>query len=278
MPVIPLVLVNGCEGIGTGWSSFVPNYDPRLIIENIRRLIKGEETIKMSPHYYGFTGNIEQDSTKTKCYHVSGKAERIDDTSIFISELPIKKWTQDYKVFLESMITGEKKGPEIKDFKENHTDSTVSFTIEATKEKIDEFEEEKNGGLMGKLKLSTTINCSNMNLFDNDGRITKFSSPESIIKIFYVKRLQFYVLRKANLLKKMRREQLILSNKARFIEEVCNEELIVSNRKRADILSNLKEAYYDLFPQEKKDKIRYDETNEEDNDSEIIANVLLCLP
>merc|ERR1711957_388386 len=121
---------------------------------------------------------------------------------------------------------------------------------------------------MGKLKLSTTINCWNMNLFDNDGRITKFSSPESIIKIFYVKRLQFYVLRKANLLKKMRREQLILSNKARFIEEVCNEELIVSNRKRADILSNLKEADYDLFPKEKKDKIRSDETNEEDGDSE----------
>ena len=145
----------------------------------------------MSPHYYGFTGNIEQDSTKTKCYHMSCKAERIDDTSIFISELPIKKWTQDYKVFLESMI-GEKKGPEIKDFKENHTDSTVSFTIEATKEKIDEFEEEKNGGLMGKLKLNTTINCSNMNLFDNDGIITKFSSLESIIKILKT-RYQWFV-------------------------------------------------------------------------------------
>ena len=75
-------------------------------------------------------------------------------------------------------------------------------------------------------------------------------------------KLQFYVFRKANLLKQMRREQVILSNKARFFEEGCNEELIVSNRKRADILSNLKEADYDIFPKEKKDKIRYDETNE----------------
>ena len=32
MPIIPMVLVNGAEGIGTGWSSKVPNYDPREII------------------------------------------------------------------------------------------------------------------------------------------------------------------------------------------------------------------------------------------------------
>lgn len=32
LPIIPMVLVNGAEGIGTGWSSKVPNYDPREII------------------------------------------------------------------------------------------------------------------------------------------------------------------------------------------------------------------------------------------------------
>lgn len=32
VPILPLVLVNGAEGIGTGWSTFVPNYDPREII------------------------------------------------------------------------------------------------------------------------------------------------------------------------------------------------------------------------------------------------------
>merc|ERR1712161_148830 len=252
-----------------------PNHDPRLIIQNLRNLIKGEETIKMSPHYYGFTGNIEQDSPKTKCYHVSGKAERIDDTSIFISELPIKKWTQDYKVFLESMITGEKKGPEIKDFKENHTDSTVSFTISATKEKIDEFEKEKVEGLMGKFKLCSTISTSNMHLFNQDGRIEKFDSPEAIMMNFYSKRLELYVLRKANLLKILRREQKMLSNRARFIEAVCTGDLIVSNRKRTDILSDLKDAGYDLFPKEK-DKTKADERNEEDesdslNDTDSIA-------
>ena len=41
IPVIPMVLVNGAEGIGTGWSTNVPNYNPRDIIVQIRRKIKG---------------------------------------------------------------------------------------------------------------------------------------------------------------------------------------------------------------------------------------------
>lgn len=37
--------VNGSEGIGTGWSSSVPNYNPLDIIENIRRKIRGEVSL-----------------------------------------------------------------------------------------------------------------------------------------------------------------------------------------------------------------------------------------
>ena len=42
-PVIPLVLVNGCEGIGTGYSTFVPNHDPREIVANLKRMMLGEQ-------------------------------------------------------------------------------------------------------------------------------------------------------------------------------------------------------------------------------------------
>ena len=34
-PVIPTVLVNGCEGVGTGFSTTVPSYNPREIVANI---------------------------------------------------------------------------------------------------------------------------------------------------------------------------------------------------------------------------------------------------
>lgn len=58
MPVIPMALVNGSDGIGTGWSTSIPNYDPRDIIDNIRRMIAGEPLVQMCPRYYGFTGDV----------------------------------------------------------------------------------------------------------------------------------------------------------------------------------------------------------------------------
>jgi len=268
VPVIPMVLVNGAVGIGTGWSSSVPNYDPRDIIANIRNLIAGEELVKMVPSYYGFTGDIiPATGQKAGSFTVRGKIERTSDTTLLITELPLKKWTQDYKVFLESMMVEDKsKQADIKDFQENHTDTTVSFTVNATKEKIDEFEKDKNG-LHGKFKLTGSISTSNMTLFDRAGRIVQYETPEHILSTFYAIRLEFYERRKQLLLKKLIREQNMLSNKARFVEEVCSGVLVVSNRKRADILADLKERGYDVLEKEDEEQSADDEESDVEDDT-----------
>lgn len=43
IPVIPMVLVNGADGIGTGWMTKIPNYNPREIIENLQRMMEGAD-------------------------------------------------------------------------------------------------------------------------------------------------------------------------------------------------------------------------------------------
>lgn len=120
IPVIPMILVNGCEGIGTGWSTYIPNYNPNDIIKNIRLKLSGQEMEEMKPWYKGFRGIIEEKTKST--YTVHGRIEQINDTTVRITELPIKKWTQDYKQFLESLLAGsndkeKSKTPKIKDFK-----------------------------------------------------------------------------------------------------------------------------------------------------------------
>ena len=40
-PIIPMALVNGSNGIGTGWSTKVPNHDPRELAKNVLRMING---------------------------------------------------------------------------------------------------------------------------------------------------------------------------------------------------------------------------------------------
>merc|ERR1719159_652531 len=101
VPVIPTVLVNGADGIGTGWSSSVPNYNPRDIVANLQRLLKGEKVEEMHPWYAGFTGTVQH---TPKGYEIGGKIAKTGPKTIEISELPIKVWTQDYKSFLQEML------------------------------------------------------------------------------------------------------------------------------------------------------------------------------
>lgn len=104
VPIIPMVLVNGSEGIGTGWSSYVPNYNPLDIIANTRHLLNDEPMEAMHPWYKGFIGSIVKNAMKeTGSYIVSGNIEEVDETTLKITELPIRKWTQDYKEYLDSV-------------------------------------------------------------------------------------------------------------------------------------------------------------------------------
>ena len=94
-PIIPTVLLNGSEGIVTGWSTKIPNYDPREIIENIKKLIKGEKPSDMIPKYKNFRGTIEcKDDNQVL---TSGKVAIIGENLVEISELPIGVWTQQNK-------------------------------------------------------------------------------------------------------------------------------------------------------------------------------------
>lgn len=268
VPVIPMVLVNGSDGIGTGWSSKIPNYDPRQIISNIRKLINGEPLEKMHPFYSGFKGKII--SCDANKYFVQGIIERVDDTTLVISELPVRTWTQDYKNFIEKLSIPDKNGViEVKDFTENHTDTTVNFCITADKNKIDKWEASK-GGLKEKFKLSNSTTTSNMHLFDKDTKIVKYHSPETILESFFETRMEFYVKRKEFLVKKLQEEQSMFSNKARFVEEICSGDLVVSNRKKVDLLNDLKSRGYDVF--DRKAIKNTDDDTEEDDDDTMASN------
>ncbi|CAM9110129.1 unnamed protein product, partial [Choristocarpus tenellus] len=273
VPVLPLILVNGCDGIGTGWSSQVPNYCPRDVIENLRRKIKGQPMVEMQPWYEGFVGEIEVKQGKKGSeggYCSKGIIKRTGDDKVEILELPIRKWTQDYKQFLESLLPGAEEGKAkgggkktggdkakektslpckyIKDFKENHTDTSVHFTVTMSPADIDELEAEAGGGgLMKFFKLESSVTTSNMVLFDNSGLLVKYDSPQHIMESFYGLRMDFYDRRKRNLLAKMQREWSKLDNKVRFILAVVEERLIVSNRKKAELLLELQREGYDIF-------------------------------
>jgi DNA topoisomerase-2 len=283
VPVLPMVLVNGNEGIGTGWSSSVPNYNPADIIDNLERMIKGEPIEPMHPWFRGFTGSITWDTSKSN-YRVKGVWNRIDDETLEITELPVQVWTEKYKKFLESSLEGaeapakkKKKDDDddddakvpaqpslIESYKEYHTTTKVHFVIKCAKlAKMSDDEVEK------KFKLTTTIAVSNMHLFDPQGRIKKYNKPEEILEEFYHVRLAHYQKRKDHQVAQLERDWKMLENKVRFLLAVIAKEIVVSNRKKVDLLAELVAKKFDAFPkQTKKVKTAADDDDEEAENAE----------
>ena len=247
-PVLPLVLVNGADGIGTGWSTFIPNYSPKDVMANVRNFLRGEPMEPMTPWFKNFTGSIERTVSKGdkgEAFQISGCVEEEDECTFKISELPVRKWTQDYKEFLEGMIKPEKGEQLVTDYKEHHTDTTVSFTVKMTESGC---RKAHSVGLNKFFKMTTSCTTSNMHLFNARGQITRYDTPQQIIREFCSERMGVYERRKAHILANEEAEMLRLSNKVRFILAVVGGKLVVSNRKKAAIVDDLSRQGFDMLP------------------------------
>lgn len=247
IPIIPMILVNGGEGIGTGFSTKIPPHNPLDIIDNLIELIDGNKIKKMKPWFRKFTGSIVKDDSKKYSSHGVYKVK--NDTTVEITELPIGKSINDYTKFIESLLLEEEKDNKkkkkeqiLKSYLKNHTEERVHFTLifnKSTLSKILECE-----GLFEKIfKLVDTKNTgmTNMHLHDRHGNMKKYKSSKEIIKEFYEIRLEYYVKRKAYLLKKLKHELDILKERVRFIEHVIDEKVIVFNRSDENIYEQLEE-------------------------------------
>jgi len=118
-----MALVNGAEGIGTGWSTFIPCHNPRDVVANIKRLMKNEPLNVMKPWYKGYFGNISSETDGR--YTVTGVYTILSEDELEIKELPIGKWTRDYKTFLEELAQKDI----IDDIREYHQENRVHFVL-----------------------------------------------------------------------------------------------------------------------------------------------------
>lgn len=238
VPIIPMVLVNGCEGIGTGYSTYVPKFNPLDIIENLKRKLKNEKNINMIPWYNKFKGTIVK--SEKNVYLSKGVYVRDKDT-IRIIELPITSWTEPYKFFLDTTIA-EKSF--VKSIINNSTDSTVDFTIKLATNantnpdaKTDQKFEIDNVEKM--LGLVRVINMNNMYLHDSKGQIKLYNDAKHILDEFFKIRLFFYQKRKDHMLKKLEDEIAVLEAKVKFIVLIINKKIDIVNKPINKIIDTL---------------------------------------
>lgn len=253
IPVVPIILINGTEGIGTGFSTKVPCHDPEEVIKNLFNLMDDKPIQQMKPWYRGFQGKIDfkkinevgaHQYTNHGCYKV------IDDTTVFISELPIGKSTEDYKVFLESLLydkNNESNKQYLVDFTNHSTEKVVKIILKFKKEILKDLILNHKFETLFKLNDTKYTNYSNMHLYNNKETICKYDSSDEILREYYNLRLIYYVKRKEHLLKIYKKELDIFESKIRFIEGFIDGSIDIVKKEDDEINKILEEKKFPKF-------------------------------
>lgn len=238
VPVIPMILVNGCQGIGTGYSTNIPSFNPRDIVENMTRYIRGENMKQMTPWFSGFSGKILKDSENDTNFVMSGVYEISGSSQITITEIPVNTSIEDYKDFLEKIET-------VKDLRNSSTENKPHFVVkfESPKAMTDFLGEDpyKN------LKLTKSISTRNYHLIDEQGSIRKYESAEEILEHFMKIRLETNDLRKAKMIERYSKELKILNNKINFLKSIMENKIDIYRKTKKEIEKILKDADFDLI-------------------------------
>jgi DNA topoisomerase-2 len=232
VPIIPMALVNGIDGVGTGWSTSVPPFHPLEIMENIRRLLEGQSPKPLKPWYRRFRGELIAHGELV--FLSRGLVERLSGTTFRIRELPVGRWTESYKEFLHSLAeTGVLKG-----FREYHTDEQVCFELVLTRVNAQRLMQ-RSSGLFRQLRLESTISCTNMHLFSAEGRIRKYDTPMAILEDFMVVREQFYHKRLARECTELERKYARARKRVQFLDLVVNGKLVLFGRPLHQVRSDM---------------------------------------
>lgn len=245
MPIIPMILVNGAIGIGTGFSTTIPSFNPRDIISVIKRLLNDEEVDdELKPWYRGFNGTIFKQGNK---WMSRGIVVRTSATKIEVKELPIGYWTEDFKIALEEYYD---KCPEFKSYDSNYNEKLVHFTLNfSSSAVVDSLMRVDDNGFTAfenefKIVSTKMLGMTNMYLFNERGQISKYDTPLDIIKHFYNVRLSYYQKRKDYLVAELLKDNVAIENKIRFIKAVINGEVVVHKIHREQLIEYLETSDY----------------------------------
>jgi len=261
VPIIPMILVNGTKGIGTGFSTDIMCYNPNMIIEYLEALLNNvnQEILKqkkIEPYYQGFKGTIKSLDENNSKYLIKGVYQIIGNDKIKITELPIGTWTQDNKEFLEVLIIGNKeKKPKnheimIKDYSDMSTDLNVEFIVTLNTGCLKKLIDDNNNdyglnGIEKYFKLYTTQTTTNMHLFNEHEQLRKYNNVYDIINEYYSIRYRYYNKRREYLIDLISKELLTLSNKAKYIQNILDDKIDLRKKNKDQINSILENMKFD---------------------------------
>jgi DNA topoisomerase-2 len=231
VPTLPLILINGSEGIATGFAQKILPRDIITIKEYIRAYLANEETPELLPYFNGFKGKIKYTQTKNQV-EIDGIFNRVGSTKIIISELPIGYNLKQYTKILDD-LEDKKIINSFKDLSNSKKDEFL-FELKVTSK----FSAETDEWIIGKLKLRKTV-TENFTVIDENNRVKSYESPEEVINHYIEVKLQYLEKRKQYLIDKTKHDLLVLASKYIFVKNVTDENILVNKKKKEEIIKQI---------------------------------------
>lgn len=230
-PLLPMVLINGAQGTGTGHASLIMAYNPKDVTAACLAVLAGKKLKAgtLTPWYNGFNGTITRNAETGQIVCV-GKLEVINTSTIQVSELPIGTYLDGYKARLNKL---EDAGF-IKDYEDRSTEQAFDFKITAPRSTtaLDQDELYKKFGLISR-------DTENFTVWDIDGTLKRFDSAEALIEAFIPWRLKMMEKRRQMLIGNTNEAIRWMSEKLRFILFYLANVDQFKNKKKEDLIALL---------------------------------------
>lgn len=230
LPILPTVLLNGSSGIAVGFASNILNRDIKEIIESCKKVILDKKIKEVSPSLNNFKGTFIQDTENNKKWYIRGCFEKVNTTTIKITELPPSMTYEKYEEVLDKLVENK----DIVSYEDNCKDN-IDYTIKFTRSDLEKLDDDKIIKILKLEESSTEIYTT----LDESGKLKIFDSTTDIIEYFVNFRLNFYQKRKDYILDKLNRELKILSNRGRFIKAILDGKLKINNIPKIDIIKGI---------------------------------------
>jgi DNA topoisomerase-2 len=231
MPVLPLVLLLGVEGLAVGMSTQIHPREPHVVVSNLRALLEGTPLAPMPPFWRKFKETVVRKEGTEDAYEIRGVCRRASPTSVVIEELPVGAWTQPHKEFLES-VKGVKRVDNLS------TESDVHFTVHFESSEDADAAIEADQGHKA-LKLVRTIYDRNLNAFDASGKLRTYEGADAMLREFFEVRLKAYSDRKQHMLDTYSGELVALEQKYNFIQAIFQGQLVIHMRPKEAIVEEM---------------------------------------
>lgn len=226
LPVIPMVLVNGGEGIAVGYSSNILNRNPMDVTEACIACLKGKKMKELPPYLKDFSGEWKRDENNPNKWHMKGRHEIVNTTTVRVTELPPDTTYEKYEEYLDSLVESKV----IADYDNNSSSSpdySLKFTRADLKKRIED------GTLEPLLKI-TASETENITTLDENGHLKIFAMAEDIVPWFCSFRLGWYGKRKERMISETENDINILSEKARFLKAIIDKKLKIASMPRKE--------------------------------------------